>query len=182
MREYSLLCAAISSFTGLVCTRAITLSAALIVTLAVSAGCGVGTLELEPGLGSDPGLGDPSGDAPLFEGCVGQSLAHDTFNAFWYTLDARYAVFDVRLPGRSWAAVGANGCDRLGAGMSDSELYDVLIDMARQLDDGHTEIVADELARDDDGWVSVYPFYEQLYQLEGNAEDTYIDGDLRYAA
>src|SRR5262249_47673384 len=38
------------------------------------------------------------------------------------------------------------------------------------------------LHREQDAWVHAYPWYEQLYELEYDAEDRYVDGDLRWTA
>jgi carboxyl-terminal processing protease len=114
--------------------------------------------------------------------CGGRDRATRNYNAFWSTLDAEYAVFDERLPGGDWAALGEEGCAQLGPGTDKDALYDALIGLARGLDDGHTTIRAEDLDRDEDAWVLVYPHYQATYSLERNAEANYLDAPLRWAA
>jgi C-terminal processing protease CtpA/Prc len=97
-------------------------------------------------------------------------------------LDERYAVFDVRLGDRSWAAIGEEACGRLTADTAGDALFDLLMGMAEQLDDGHTTLVADELGRDESAEVSEWPYYEQAYGLEDLVEATYLDAGFQTAA
>jgi len=165
-------------------------SAALAMLLACSSGCDVGAFALDGPASANPdgpgssgaGGGDPGANEPQLTLCEGNSQAHDTFNAFWQTLDSSYAVFDVRLTDTSWAAIGSDACSMDTDGMTDTALYDLLLHMAERLDDGHTNQGASSLGRDEDAWVSEYPYYEQLYTLEGNVETQYLDGDLTYGA
>jgi carboxyl-terminal processing protease len=131
--------------------------------------------------GDDSG-GDDAPDDPDFR-CEGSSPAHETFNAFWTTFHRHYAVFDLRLPaGTSWKEIGEAACDDVSDDMSDDELYDVLLGMAQELDDGHTTLFADDLGRDEDAEVTVYPYYDQLYTLEDVVEAEYLDDDFTTAA
>lgn len=121
-------------------------------------------------------------DPPPVAICPGDSEAHAVMNAYWYAFDRWYGAFDTRLPNGDWHALGEAACADIHAGMSDDALYDVLIALARNFDDGHTELTAPSLRRDEDAWVHAYPYYEQLYELEYDAEDRYVDGDLRWTA
>ncbi|HEY5922907.1 MAG TPA: hypothetical protein VIV11_14610, partial [Kofleriaceae bacterium] len=114
--------------------------------------------------------------------CAGTSRAHDTFNAFWSVFDEHYAVFDVRLVDESWDAVGRAGCANVSADMTDAALYDVLLGMAQELDDGHITLTADSLGRDDDAEVSVYPNDDAVEMLEDLVESAYLDGSFTTAA
>jgi len=143
--------------------------------IALAAGC-----TARGGGGDDGGDDDDGGDH--FDGCDGESPAHETFDAFWTVLDERFAVFDLRLTDTTWAEIGRAGCDRISAGMTDDELFDVLIEMARFLDDGHTNLTADNIGRDEDAEVSIYPHYEEVYGLEDLIETRYLDAAFTTAA
>ena len=112
--------------------------------------------------------------------CHGSPIRN--FDAFWSDLDQGYAVFDVRLPDQSWEELGTAYGAALGDHSSDSELFDQIMELARHLDDGHLTLSADDIDRDEDAWVSVYPHYDQLYALEDNIEDRYLDNALSSAA
>lgn len=108
--------------------------------------------------------------------------AEETLDAFWSAFDEQYALFDLRLPGDDWAELGEDARAQLAAAdadgrLTDDVLFDVLIGLARHLDDGHVDLTADDLARDEDAWVSAYPEYDALYELEDNAELEYLDQD-----
>jgi hypothetical protein len=122
------------------------------------------------------------GGGSAFTSCAGSSEAHEVFNELWSDFDARYAVFDIRLPNETWAAVGEKGCAKLDDAIAGPALFDALLDMARHLDDGHVTLEAPELGLDEDAWVSEYSYYDQLYELEFNAEERYLDGPLTWAA
>ena len=115
--------------------------------------------------------------------CVGDSSAHENFNAFWLEFDKYYAVFDLRLPDTTWSQVGADYCDQVHEAMSDEALFDVLLSMAQELDDGHVELTARSIGRDEDAWLTEYPYYDEMYELELNVEDVYLDDrQLSWAA
>jgi hypothetical protein len=116
--------------------------------------------------------------------CEDEGPAHANLNAFWFAFDAYYGAFETRLPGGDWHALGLEACARLGDGehVEPDVLFDVMIELARHLDDGHVELTAPALDRSEDAWVSAYPHYEQLYELEYNAEARYVDGDLAWTA
>lgn len=131
---------------------------------------------------------DPRDDFPLDGAlpivlCDGTSDAHANLGAFWFAFEAYYGLFEQRLPGGDWHALGLDACAQLGDGdIDDGALFDVMMGLARNLDDGHVELTAPSLDRSEDAWVSEYPYYEQLYELESNAESRYVDGDLSWAA
>lgn len=116
------------------------------------------------------------------DGCSGASQRHAVFNDFWRHLDRHYAVFDEHLDGQSWDQVGAAACPALDTANTDEALYEVILDTARALDDGHLTLNAKDIGRKDDAWVSVYPHYDDMYDLEGHVEEAYLDGDLKWAA
>lgn len=157
---------------SLICTAAL---------VAMAGACTVG--DRSPGNGDAGAEGDGGGDASSsFDGCDGDSPAHQTFNSFWTVFDERYAVFDARLSGISWAAIGEQACAGLTADTSGDALYDLLMSIAEQLDDGHVTLFAEDLGRDEDAEVTVYPHYQQVYGLEDLIEAGYLDADFTTAA
>lgn len=113
-----------------------------------------------------------------FTGCPGEGMPFAVLNAFWSDLDRRYAVFPQRLLGLTWAEVGRAACAKLSPTTTDAALYEVLLEMARALDDGHTRVVADELGRRDAAWVTGYAHGDLMSQLLANVELRYLDGPL----
>lgn len=116
-------------------------------------------------------------EAP-FTACSGRSTAHDTFNSFWAELDRHYAVFDLRLPGRSWHDVGREACAAVSSTMSGTDLFELIVAMARELDDGHIQITAPDLGLRETGWGSGYAAADAMRALERNIEERYLDGEL----
>ncbi len=100
----------------------------------------------------------------------------------WSALDERYAVFDARHPRLDWAAAGRATCDTLPDDPGDDLLFDTLLQLLRALDDGHIQLGSAPLDRDEDAWVTRYPYEDEVDGLEGNVEDNYADAPLRYAA
>jgi carboxyl-terminal processing protease len=134
------------------------------------------------GSGGSGGSGGGGGGGPPFTGCEGTTEAHASFNAFWSGFDETYALFDIRLPDASWGDLGRATCATIGPDTAGDALFDLLLGMARNLDDGHVQLDAPELGRDEDALVSVYPYETEVAQLEGNVEASYLDGALTYAA
>jgi hypothetical protein len=121
--------------------------------------------------------------SPPFDGCDGDSAAHRAFNELWRTLDAEYAVFDARLPATtSWADLGESACASLRADMSESALFDHLISLVRNLDDGQLTLSAAALGREESAWTSAYPHYDQVAALEFIVEAMYLDTFLTWSA
>jgi hypothetical protein len=114
-------------------------------------------------------------------GVAGQSATHEVVNAFWSELDRNYAVFDLRLRGRTWADVGREACAGVAGSTSAEELFAVLLRMAQALDDGHIQITAPDLGRREAGWVTGYASWEALRSLERNVETAYATGVLERA-
>jgi hypothetical protein len=133
------------------------------------------------GGGGGTGTGG-NGGGPPFTGCEGTTEAHANFNAFWSGFDETYALFDIRLPDGSWDDIGREACATIGPDTAGDALFDLLMGMARNLDDGHVQLEAPDLGRDEDALVSIYPHEDEVEQLEGNVEDNYLDGALTYAA
>jgi len=104
---------------------------------------------------------------------AGCGASDRNYDAFWTTLDERYAVFTERLPAGDWDALRD---EHRPSERGRDALLDALVALARELDDGHTTI------RGTDAWVDVYPHYDTLYGLELNAEDRYLDGPLSWGA
>ena len=104
-----------------------------------------------------------------------------TFNELWLAFDERYAVFDQRLPDRTWDDVGDAYCSELTGDMGDPELFEVLVDMVRELDDGHVQVRLPREGLSASGWANPYPHYPALYDLEFQAEADYLDGPLTWA-
>ncbi|HET6581788.1 MAG TPA: hypothetical protein VFG69_00050 [Nannocystaceae bacterium] len=80
------------------------------------------------------------GDLPIVL-CAGDSDAHANLNAFWFAFwfafESQYGLFDVRLRGGDWHALGLEACAAIGdgQGLDDDALFDVLIEQYRA-DDG----------------------------------------------
>ncbi len=128
--------------------------------------------------GSDSGSdsdSDSDGGGAVFE-CEGQP----DFRAFWERLDLEYAVFDYRLPDGDWAELGTSACAGLSDDPSDDELFDAIMNLARNLDDGHTTLWSGE--RYEDAQVNLYPYDDEVFDAEGVVEDNYLDGSLSFAA
>lgn len=121
------------------------------------------------------GCGSPVLDGP----CEVEHRSQEVYNTFWATLDRHYAVFEERLGG-DWEALGRARCADLGPGTPSDGLYDAMIGLARELDDGHTTI--NGAGRSEDGWVTAYPHDDQLQELEFIVEAAYLDDELTWAA
>ena len=163
----------------------------------VDAGLGAGSEDASAG--ADSSTGDDAGtpptdssvpqvdagpprDVPDFDGCPGNGEPFDVFNSFWSQFDRNYAVFDARLKGLTWRAVGSDACPSIRSGMSDDELFDVLLGMIRMLDDGHTGLEAPNIGRYSDAMVSSYDTWRQVNRAEGLIEDQYLDGNYSSGA
>ena len=134
------------------------------------------------------GCADPEPEAPpegeeevRFSHCEGESEAHRNFDAFWSYFDREYALFDLRLPDESWYELGEQGCNAIDDAIAadgtitDRALFDLMVRTAEHLDDGHVYIDVPRSKMEDDAWVSEYPHYDALYELEDNVEANYLD-------
>ncbi len=104
---------------------------------------------------------------------VGCSSSTRNYDAFWSDLDERYALFDIRLPADNWSALRDVHAPTTSG---KDDLFDAMISLARELDDGHVTL------RGTDAWVSAYPHYDTLERLEINAEEHYLDEPLTWDA
>jgi carboxyl-terminal processing protease len=127
-------------------------------------------------------VGPPPVATEPFTGCAGSGEAYATFDAFWSAFDRDYALFDLRLAGSTWDDVGREGCARMSESITDDALFDVLLSMAQRLDDGHVNLTADDIGRDEDAWVSEYPYITEMEEIESTVEEEYLDDDLSWAA
>lgn len=94
------------------------------------------------------------------------------FEQFWTALDEDYALFDLRLdPEESWDEVGERYRQQLAEDGSRDELFDLLIAMARELDDGHVTLRSLTLDRDEDGQVEPYPYMDEMHSLAALIDD-----------
>jgi C-terminal processing protease CtpA/Prc len=118
----------------------------------------------------------------MFDGCEGTSLVHQTFNVFWRTLDREYALFDIRLPGAQWSQLGSALCSQLDDALSDDALYELILQLARHLDDGHVNVEAENLDRDESAQTTIYPHEAQIQGLKALAEKKVLGGKLKYRA
>ncbi|MEO1266575.1 MAG: S41 family peptidase [Myxococcota bacterium] len=109
--------------------------------------------------------------------CPGSSPSHVVFHTFWSALDQRYAVFDVRLPNHDWEQLGREACSHIHPDMGDDDLFALLMDLARVLDDGHVELISEQ--READAQRSPYPHEEALEVLPESVERHYLDGPLQ---
>lgn len=138
-------------------------------------------VEGSPSTPDDPSS-DPTDPAPEGPWCEGTSAGHEVFRELWSVFDERYAVFDAHLPSGDWRELGGVHCDVLGERPSEAEVFEALLSLVRELDDGHVNLCAPSLGRCEDAWVSVYPHYPQLYVAELMIEQRYLDGQLSWAA
>lgn len=105
-------------------------------------------------------------------GCSPSTVIDD----FWNTLDAEYGPFEERLPPQTtWAEIGETGRATMTDGASRDEVYDVLIGMARTLNDGHISINAPGLGRDEDGWATPWPHLDKLDAIADVVQKHYLD-------
>jgi carboxyl-terminal processing protease len=109
-------------------------------------------------------------------GVKNDSVMGCTFNTFWADLDNRYAVFAERLPtGKTWAQLGQRYGKRVNGKMSSTQLFDALIGMVRELDDGHTSLKAKDLDRDEDAAAAPYKYEDELDGIESNVKARYVE-------
>ena len=107
---------------------------------------------------------------------IGCAAAPDVFDEFWQAIDRGYGPFSERLPeGRTWEDIGEDWRAEVSNDLSGDALFDVLIGMAGELDDGHTNLSAFWLGRDEDAWVSAYPHLDALEDLGGITDTTHLD-------
>jgi hypothetical protein len=114
--------------------------------------------------------------------CPGVSLVHRTFNAFWAEFDRTYALFDIRLPDRSWEELGRLTCREVRANLDDEEFSQLLLRLARQLDDSHVMLRVPELDLEEEAVITVYPFDDEVDGIEHVVEEHYLDGKLKWGA
>jgi hypothetical protein len=130
----------------------------------------------------DEDVHDPVDTRPRFD-CPGDAPGRATLRQLWSDLDARYAVFDLRLPAdTTWDDAGNVACAALASATGPEDVFAHLIAMLQTLDDGHTQLHARDLSLRADAWVSVYPHYDALYTAELAVEAHYLDAPLRWAA
>lgn len=110
------------------------------------------------------------------------SEADTAFQALWADFDSRYAVFAERLDDGRWSELLDEGCASVDAHTTDDALFDAMLDLVRNLDDGHVNLIAADLGRAEDAWVSAYPHYRELYGLELGVERHYLDAPLSWDA
>ncbi len=114
--------------------------------------------------------------------CAQTTAAHKAVHAMWHVLDRGYALFDIRFPGKDWPGVGNEACRSIAPGTPDEELFEIMMTMARRLDDGHVTLDAPALERFDDGQLVAYPYGEQMENLIETLEAEYLDAPLTWAA
>ncbi len=114
--------------------------------------------------------------------CRAAGPAGAVIRSFWEELDRKYAVFDMRLPGRSWAEVGVGACDAVSRDSTARGTFSTLVSMARTLDDGHIQITAPSLDTSDTGWGSEYAHGAEMAELVTLVERRYASGRLHRGA
>jgi hypothetical protein len=125
------------------------------------------------------------------------------FDVFWATLNEQYAFFEQR--GVNWSALRKQMRSQLGSESSDEELFDVLVEMATPLCDGHVQLVSEfddfngemnphcwgELAQTvleefgkQSEFTDLFEFYQQVFQpaVLDNIEGGYLRGNFDSAA
>ncbi len=113
---------------------------------------------------------------------LGCAPPEEVFEAFWTAIDEGYGPLEERLPeGRTWADIGDDWRAGVSGDLSRDELFDVLIGMAGELDDGHTSLRARLLGRSEDAWVSAYPHVDALEESLADIVDGLLDGETSSA-
>ena len=114
-----------------------------VLALAFAAACAAADEGDEDEYGEPPDDFELDGELPVVV-CEGDSEAHANLNAFWFAFESEYGLFDSRLPNGDWQALGLDACAQIGdgQGVDDNALFDVLIGLARNLDDGHVVLTA----------------------------------------
>ena len=108
--------------------------------------------------------------------------ALQVFDAFVDVFDRDYALFAERLPHHDWRTLTDAVREDLGPDTTDDALYDAMIGLVRELDDGHSGIIARDLGRNEDGQTTLYPHAEVMESVELDVERHYLSRDLRWAA
>lgn len=116
-------------------------------------------------------------------GCVDEESYADTpqgnFEALWNIIDQRYCFLDYKAKeyGLDWAEVYRRYSKMMNAGMTDSQLFEVLCNMLSELRDGHVNIYSSFDVARNWRWHEDYPsnFSDTLF-------NKYIGTDYRIAS
>ena len=116
-------------------------------------------------------------------GCVDEENYADTpqgnFEALWTIIDQRYCFLDYKAKeyGLDWAEVYRRYSKMMNAGMTDSQLFEVLCNMLSELRDGHVNIYSSFDVARNWRWHEDYPsnFSDTLF-------NKYIGTDYRIAS
>ena len=116
-------------------------------------------------------------------GCVDEENHADTpqgnFEALWNIIDQRYCFLDYKAKeyGLDWAEVYQRYSKMMNAGMTESQVFEVLCDMLSELRDGHVNIYSSFDVARNWSWHEDYPsnFSDTLF-------NKYIGTDYRIAS
>ena len=114
--------------------------------------------------------------------CAETTSQHRVAHEMWNLLDREYALFDIRFPGDAWTGVGDQACRSITPETTDEELFEIMMTMARRLDDGHVTLDAPELDLFDDAQLAEYPSWEAMEDLVDTIEREYLDMPPAWAA
>lgn len=111
-----------------------------------------------------------------------ESDAHRNYRALWELLDKRYSYFDLKLPeGTTWEDLYYKHLPKVRQGMSPDSLFDVMVDLMRELRDGHLNLSTPFDYGRDWRWYQDYPSnYNSYVAAHYLGSDYRIAGGLRY--
>ncbi len=79
----------------------------------------------------------------------------DNFDALWKILDENYCFFDYKSV--DWDEVYHRYNEQIDESMSDSHLFEILMQMTFELQDGHVNLISDYRTSSYEGWHADYP-------------------------
>lgn len=121
--------------------------------------------------------------------CVTEDVQENTkignFNALWTTLDQRYCFFEYKKEnyGLDWQEVRSKYQPMVSEAMSNSQLFEVLSNMANELRDGHVNLSAAHNVSRYGDWFDNYPMnqsdsLERIYL--GRSNEYFMTSGLKY--
>lgn len=125
----------------------------------------------------------------LLASCVTEEVAQDTprgnFETCWKIFDEHYCFFDLKAQqtGLDWNEIHQRYSPMIADGMSDMQLFEVLGNMVRELQDGHVNLYAAHDVARYGAWFDDYPdnYYEHIVNnYLGRAEDYKRTSTLSY--
>jgi hypothetical protein len=119
----------------------------------------------------------------LLTGCVTEDTYDNTpegnFEALWHIIDEHYCFLAYKGEeyGLDWDEVHRTYADRITAGMTSKQLFDVLSDMLAELRDGHVNLIAKDRVSQYREWYDAYP-----RNFDDSIQSIYLGRDYDYAS